>query len=202
MKRLTLTPMKVARVACVGIASGSLAPWEASLAGAHTGLDGAGKYTLLLSLVAALLLLRRRPWPAIVGALGLFCSAIGVVNILDIASSTREPAGLEPSSVEVDWGLWLTALSSMLLVVSAYRFHREIAGPRSQSRRRQSRAEQWIRANPVLFGLLVLLAVGLVLRVWLTIAWNPAFTGYSDSGTMTASVVGAMVGTIAFAISI
>jgi hypothetical protein len=37
-------------------------------------------------------------------------------------------------------------------------------------------------ANSAIAGLVGLLAVGFVLRVWLSFAWSPAFTGYSDSG--------------------
>ncbi len=177
-----LTPRLVAFAACATLAIGSLAPWEVSLSGAESGLSGAGAYTLLLALIAALLLIPRRPWPTVALGLGLLSFAIAAINVVDIAGSTREPVGLQASSVEVDWGLWVAMLSSLVLTAAAYLFRGELAVGPDRSRRTQGEVEKWVRARPAIVGLLVLLGVGLVLRVWLTVAWNPAFTGYSDSG--------------------
>jgi hypothetical protein len=115
-------------------------------------------------------------------ALGVICSVITAVNVIDIAHTTREPIGLQSPSVEVDWGLWLAALSSLALTVLAWLLGRAAADRPTRRPRSQGALEKWIRANPAIFGLSVLLCVGLVLRIWLTVASNPALTGYSDSG--------------------
>ena len=39
-----------------------------------------------------------------------------------------------------------------------------------------------IAHDRVLLALTVILGIGLALRVWLTLVWSPAITGYSDSG--------------------
>jgi hypothetical protein len=172
----------LAFAACIVLVIGSLGPWRASLSGSQSGLDVGGIYTLLIAVMAALLLIPRRPWPMLVFALGLISSAITIVNIIDIARMTREPVGLQPPSVEVDWGLWLATLSSGALAVTGYLFGRHVADRPPRSPRSPGSVEKWIRAKPAIFGLLALLSVGLVLRIWLTFAWSPAFTGYSDSG--------------------
>lgn len=115
-------------------------------------------------------------------ALGFVCFVTATVNIIQIAGMTREPVGLQPPSVEVSWGLWLAALSSLTLAVTAYLLGRAVTRPSGRAERSPGKLEGWLRANPVIFGLCILLSVGLVLRIWLTLAWSPAFTGYSDSG--------------------
>jgi hypothetical protein len=178
---VTSVSRRVAAGACLALAIGSIGPWEASLAGSQWGSDGAGAYTLPMALMAALLLIPKTPWPALASVLGLACSAITVVNVFDVAGSTREPVGLQSPSAEVDWGLWLAALSSIVLTVAAHLFAREVAGrPRRLPSPRDLGGR--LRLEPAILGLVALLAAGLVLRVWLTIAWRPAFTGYSDSG--------------------
>jgi hypothetical protein len=115
-------------------------------------------------------------------ALGFICLVIAAVNVIDIAHMTREPVGLKAPSTEVDWGLWLAVLSSLVLAATACLLGMTIGDWHTRPRPSQGKVERWIRANPVIFGLAVLLCVGLALRIWLTVAWNPAFTGYSDSG--------------------
>jgi len=163
------------------LAIGSIGPWQTSVLGSESGLDGGGLYTFLLALTAALLCIARRPWPAVVGGLGFLCLAVASVNVVDVAGMTREPAGLGPPSKEVAWGLWLTWISALALTALAYLIHREVSPQKARSSRRQS-GLKWARFDPALVALFVLLGIGLILRVWLTVAWNPAFTGYSDSG--------------------
>lgn len=182
-RTLATSPRLLAYAACAGIAVGSLAPWQVSLSATHWGLGQSGTYTLLLALLAALLMIPKPPWPTLVCAIGLFCTAIALLNVIDTAGSTREAHGLAPSSLEVEWGLWLVLLSALALTAAAHAFRREVSPPRrARPERPHGRVETWARANPALFGLLVLLALGLVLRTWLTVAWHPAFIGYSDSG--------------------
>lgn len=174
----------VAALACLGLAIGSLGPWEATLAGTQSGIDGGGLCTLILGAMALLLLIPRSPWPIVVALLGALSLGVAVVNVVDIAGATREPVGLAPPSVEVDWGLWLASISALALLVAAVVLSkgatRSERPPGSPSKAGAWGA--WIRANPAIFGLVLLLVVGAVLRVWLTLAWSPAFTGYSDSG--------------------
>jgi len=173
---------RLAFVACIALAIGSLGPWRTSISGSQSGLDGGGIYTLLMAVMAALLLIPRRPWPMLAFVLGLACSVIAAINVVVIAKATREPVGLQSSSVEVDWGLWLTALSSLVFTVVAHRLGRTVVDRPTRPDRSQGKLEEWIRANPAIFGLAALLCIGLALRIWLTVAWSPALTGYSDSG--------------------
>jgi hypothetical protein len=39
-----------------------------------------------------------------------------------------------------------------------------------------------VRRRPDLVALAAVLAIGLALRIWLTVVWHPAITGYPDSG--------------------
>jgi hypothetical protein len=176
------TPQLGVLVASGGLVIGSLGPWETSTAGAQMGLEGSGIYTLLLALAAGLLSMPKRPWPTIVFLLGSLCCAVTIVSVVDVAGSTREPVGLDPPAVEIDWGLWLATLSSIALAWTAFSLRREVEGRPARSPRPRTGAVGWAQNNPALFGLLVLLIIGLASRVWLTLAWSPAFTGYSDSG--------------------
>jgi hypothetical protein len=182
MRTPSPNPRLVASLACLALAIGSLGPWQSSLSGSDWGLDGAGLYTLPIALAAALLLVPRMPWPTLAAVLGILCFAIAAVNVVDVAGSTREPFGVAPPSVEVEWGLWLVLLSSAVLAVAAFLFARELVGPRTGAPRSQGKAEKWVRAHSAVSALGLLLGLGLVLRIWLTIAWSPAFTGYSDTG--------------------
>ncbi len=164
------------------LAIGSLAPWELGATEARLGVEGAGLYTLLLALIASLLAIPRRPWPTVVLAVGAICLAITGGSVIDIAASMREPAGLEPPAVEIDWGLWIGLLASVGLVWSAWSFRSEVVGRPSLGFYLPVQANGWIRRNPEVFGLLILLAIGFLMRVALTMAWRPAFTGYSDTG--------------------
>jgi hypothetical protein len=181
-KSSSWTPRHGVLAASGALVIGSLGPWEATAGGAQMGVEGAGAYTLLLGLAAGLLSMPKRPWPAIVLLLGSLCCAITIVNVVEIAGSTREPVGLDPPAVEVDWGLWLAVLSSLALVLSAHFLRREVEGRPAWSFRPRAGAIGWVQANPALSGLLALLVLGLALRVWLTLAWSPAFTAYSDTG--------------------
>jgi hypothetical protein len=180
--RVVWTPQIGALAASGALVIGSLGPWETSTAGTQWGVEAAGLYTLLLALAAGLLSIPKKPWPTAVFLLGVLCFTITTVNVVDIAGSTREPAALDPPATEIDWGLWLATLSSLALAWAALSLRRDVEGRPARSPRSQTGAVGWVKANPALFGLLVLLVLGLVLRIWLTLAWSPAFTGYSDSG--------------------
>jgi hypothetical protein len=180
-----------AAIACLALAVGSFGPWHTSVAASHAGVSGAGIYTLGMAAIAGLLLLPERRWLTAVVALGLACSVLTLYEVVHVAASTREAIGEGASeSIEVDWGLWLAAIASVALTVGAFLFRRELAGrpshrtghPPGPERLPASSVESWVRANPVLFALGALLVLGVVLRVWLSLVWSPAITGYSDSG--------------------
>lgn len=178
----TSNSRRFAFVACIVLVIGSCGPWRVSLSGSQSGLEGGGLYTLLLAVMAALVMIPRRPWPMLAFAIGLICCVITAANIINIGRETREPIGLQPASVEVDWGLWLAALSSVVLAVVSFVLGTKVADRPARPHRSQGKIERWIRGNPAMAGLAGLLVVGLLLRVWLMLAWSPAFTGYSDSG--------------------
>src|SRR5262249_16619242 len=52
----------------------------------------------------------------------------------------------------------------------------------ASAQERLGSARDRVAHDRVLLALLALLAVGLLLRVWLTLVWGPALVGYSDSG--------------------
>jgi hypothetical protein len=182
--KLTVSiPRLVASLACFALIVGSLGPWQASLSASQAGIDGGGLYTLAMAVIAALLLIPQRVWLTVVVLLGLACAVLTVFNVLDVAGSTREAFGAEAPSVEVDWGLWLAAIASLALTVGAYLFRDEVTDrPARPPGPPTGTAARWIRANPAIFALAVLLGVGVVLRIWLSFAWSPALTGYSDTG--------------------
>lgn len=172
----------VAALSCFLLAIASLGPWHSSVGGSQAGVSGAGLFTLLLAIAAGLLLLPERRWLAAVACIGAFCSLIALVEIVHVAGSTREASAGSPESIEVDWGLWLAAISSLALTASALLFRRELGGKRPHGPRASGALERRIRESPALFALGALLAIGLGLRVWLSLVWSPAITGYSDSG--------------------
>lgn len=179
--KLPPASLRLALIASLVVLIGCVGPWTVSETGTHYGVGRGGIATLLLALLALLLLIPRRPWPLLAVAAALLALGLTAVNVVDVAASTREPAGLEPPSAEVGWGLWLSLLGSLGLVVATFLFGRRVLRwPRLASLLPST--DSWVRRQPPLAGLAVLLGVGLLLRVWLTFAWSPAFTGYSDSG--------------------
>lgn len=179
-----MSPRLAAYLASVTLIVGSAAPWQVSESTWQSGLEGAGLYTLLLAVLAGLLLTQKRPWLPVIGAIGAICVAITLFNVVDIARSTREVVLDESAeSIEVDWGLWLSVIASVALTASAFLFHRAVDDRALRSKPREpGSAERWIRANPALFAIEVLLGIGVVLRIWMTVVWSPAITGYSDTG--------------------
>jgi|GEM_PF-1096397 len=186
MKPAVSIPRLVAYAACLALVVGSLGPWQSSPAASQAGVDAGGLYTLLLTVIAALLLIPRRDWLTLSALAGLICLIVTVFNVFDVASSTRQPVAAAAPSIEVGWGLWLATLGALGLTAGVFLFRRELAGGNGRAfaprGRRTQAVSAWIRSHPALFGLMVLLGVGIVLRVWLTLVWSPAFTGYSDTG--------------------
>ncbi len=183
MPRDASAPRLTASIACLALVVGSLGPWRTSLSHAHSGIEGGGLGTLVIAVMAALLLIPRRRCLSVVIGLGLVCTAIAAFNVLDVAHSTREAIGANAASVEAGWGLLLALVASLALTVSACLFRNELANPAERTQTRLELAPaRWARANPAVFGLAALLGIGAILRIWLSLAWSPAITGYSDSG--------------------
>lgn len=178
---MDVSPVRVL-VASGLLAVGSLAPWEVGATFTELGVEGIGICTLLLAVITSLIAIPRNPWPTVVLVIGAVSVVITGGTVIDIAVSMREPVDLEPPVVEIGWGLWVCLLASFGLVWSSWSFRREVRGSSGRSFDPPSQRDVWIRRNPDAFGLLVLLAIGFVLRLVLTISWRPAFTGYSDSG--------------------
>ncbi len=177
MRRRPEHPQLPALIACAGLIVGSLGPW-----GSQAGINGGGLYTLALAIVAALLAAPRRRWLTAVVAIGVVCSLIAVWNVIEVAGSTREAVGTEPASIEVGWGLWLTAISAPALTVCALFLRAGLGERPAAGGALGTRLRRYLGEDPVVFALAAMLVAGLVLRVWLTLVWSPAFTGYSDSG--------------------
>jgi hypothetical protein len=121
----------VALVASVGIVVGSLGPWVTLLMFDRNATDGDGKYTLVLGIIAAAMLfvvlnlgqswtktaLMRRL--TILAALsGGLSFAIGVIDAHEVLSRKVELFGTTIGA-QIGWGLWLTLIASLALVVTA-----------------------------------------------------------------------------------
>ena len=190
MKAGNSTPRVVALLACAAIAIGSLGPWSTSVLGSEAGVGGDGLYTLVMAVLAGLLLMPQKLWLTVVTGLGVACSALALYDVVDVAGSTQEALGGVVQPVSVGWGLWLAAAASIALTVGAHLFRGEVTGrapPAIGSA--VGAAVGKVRRDTVLSALAALLIVGAALRVWLTIVWSPALTGYSDSGIYFAGAV-------------
>lgn len=122
-----LPNMLAAIAASVGIVVGSVGPWASRAWIAANGAPAAvwwqGQITIALAAVAGVALftllhrartgsamrwLRALAWLA--SAAGLVCLLIAMVNIVNLTSAAGRPMGLR-----VGWGLWLVAISAVVL---------------------------------------------------------------------------------------
>jgi peptidoglycan/LPS O-acetylase OafA/YrhL len=105
---------------------GAIGPWATvdievfgqSQSASEGGLDSDGVITLILALIAGGLLLawraQRARWQAIVATVaGALSLLIAIVDIADVSGVDDKGIG----SVSVGWGLWLTLLGSIVLLV-------------------------------------------------------------------------------------
>jgi len=172
-------PNVVAAIAAsVGIVVGSVGPW-ASLAwatanGATASAWWQGKTTLILGAVAGIalftLLNRARTgsgtrwlaplaWIAPVAA--LVCLLIAIISIVNVTSNSHQFVGLQ-----VEWGLWLVAISAVVLCATA-----SVAAAQVSAVTEGSQA--WMR-TAIVVSALILLGVALFFSIrWIIINNQP-----------------------------
>jgi hypothetical protein len=121
----------VAIAASVGVVVGSVGPWASpawvTANGATADVWWQGKTTFILGAVAGIALLAvlnrgrtgsRTRWLAplawIAPVAGLVCLLIAIVNVVNVTSTSHHLVGLQ-----VGWGLWLVAISAVVLCAMA-----------------------------------------------------------------------------------
>ena len=107
---------KLAFAAVLVIVIGSIGPWVDFGGETAGGLDKDGVVTIALALIAAVyLFFTPRPHWAPTAALGALAGAVAIFDIIDI----EDVAGVLGGFVNPGWGLYLTAIGSIALVLSA-----------------------------------------------------------------------------------
>ncbi|WP_143548888.1 hypothetical protein [Rhodococcus sp. ACS1] len=101
---------------------GSVAPWFTAAAFFSVpGTQSVGKYTLALGGIAAVVLLIKAAtpsrWPLVAAAvIGIVCLLTAVVALIK-ASSLIPAEDQQNGIVSIGWGLWMTLVGTVLLVV-------------------------------------------------------------------------------------
>jgi len=119
-----------ALVAAGAILIGSLGPWTTFAFGSVSGMQGDGRITVVLALIAGCLLLMRWGLTAAV-VVAAISAIVSVYDVINVSTSTQEIFGREVHLVDVGWGLWVAALGSVVLLVSSYLFRAETRGQAS-----------------------------------------------------------------------
>lgn len=112
--------------ASIGLVLGSIGPWVSFMAFTKNGIDGDGVITLALGVVsttALFTLLSRGPGVASIlrwvgPAVSVVCLSISIYDIMNVTAHTAEFFG-ETIGVQIGWGLWLVALSSVVLLLTS-----------------------------------------------------------------------------------
>lgn len=114
----------VAWLASVVIIVGSVAPWFTAAAFLSVpGTQSIGKYTLAMGGLAAVVLLIKAAtpsrWPLVAAAvIGIICLLTTVVALVK-ASSLIPAEDQQNGIVSIGWGLWMTLVGTVLLVVGS-----------------------------------------------------------------------------------
>ena len=108
---------------CLLVAIGSAGTWASIEGFGVNGLDDGrdGIITLIAAILAAIGIVRCVMKPAsraayAVAVLGLLVAAVGVVDVIDVSGTGEELFG-STLEVSVGWGLWLTAVAGVGLLV-------------------------------------------------------------------------------------
>lgn len=167
-----LAALVAAAASSVGIIIGSFGPWASFLGFSTSGVEGDGVFTLILGLVGATAIFtlwgsgRSRYGLRWVGPVaGALCLVVAIVDVFAVASTRGELFG-EAIGARVGWGLWMVALGSLTLcvtaVIAALQVDQRVVrapGPRTQPASAGAGPPGWMW---VLLGALVIALVGLV----------------------------------------
>lgn len=112
--------------ASVGIIIGSIGPWASFMAFTKNGTEGDGIITLILGVVAVIALfvlfsrgsggLSALRWVGPV--VSVVCLGIAIYDIMNVSSHTAKFFG-ETIGIQIGWGLWLVAISSVILFLTS-----------------------------------------------------------------------------------
>ncbi|MGW5148244.1 hypothetical protein [Rhodococcus koreensis] len=113
----------VAWLASVVIIVGSVAPWFTAAFLSVPGTQSIGMYTLAMGGLAAVVLLIKAAtpsrWPLVaVAVIGIICLLTTVVALVK-ASSLIPAEDQQNGIVSIGWGLWMTLVGTVLLVVGS-----------------------------------------------------------------------------------
>ncbi len=118
--------------ASVGVIVGSIGPWASVQAFTNNAIGADGTYTLVFGTACGIALFTLlnlgrlnagRRWLApiawSVSVVGLLCLLIAITDIAEILSPPTTDLSGVTTRVQVEWGLWLVAISSAALFVTA-----------------------------------------------------------------------------------
>ena len=131
--RPSYLPNLIAGIAAsVGVIVGSIGPWASVPAFTKNAIGADGTYTLVFGAASGIALFTLlnlgrsnagRRWLApiawSVSVVGLLCLFIAITDIADILSAPTTDFFGVTTGVQVDWGLWMVAISSAALFVTA-----------------------------------------------------------------------------------
>ncbi len=117
--------------ASVGVVVGSIGPWTSILAFTENAIGADGTYTLVFGAASGIALFTLlnlgranaglrwlAPIAWSVAVLGLLCLLIAITDIADVLSAPTTDFGVTIRA-QVEWGLWMVAISSAALLVTA-----------------------------------------------------------------------------------
>ena len=118
--------------ASVGVIVGSIGPWASVLAFTKNAIGADGTYTLVLGAASGIALFTLlnlgrsnaglrwlAPIAWSVSVVGLLCLLIAITDIADVLSAPTTDIFGVTIGVQVEWGLWMVAISSAALFVTA-----------------------------------------------------------------------------------
>ena len=118
--------------ASVGVIVGSIGPWASVLVFTKNAIGSDGTYTLVLGAASGIALFTLlnlgrsnaglrwlAPIAWSVSVVGLLCLLIAITDIADVLSAPATDIFGATIGVQVEWGLWLVAISSAALFVTA-----------------------------------------------------------------------------------
>ena len=117
----------------MGVIVGSIGPWASVLAFTKNAVGGDGTITLILGVLSGVALftllnlgrkgvglrwLTRIAWGVAVA--GLPCLVIAIIDIVDVLSRDTTDVFGVTIRLQVEWGLWMVAISSAALFATAW----------------------------------------------------------------------------------
>lgn len=128
---LYLPNLIAALIASVGVVVGSIGPWATFFAMSTNAVGGDGTITLILGIIAGVALFAvlnlartkaQSSWMVGLSVLatvaGLVCLIVAIMDIFEVTSRKAEFFG-KTIGAQVGWGLWMVAIASAVLTITA-----------------------------------------------------------------------------------